>query len=312
MQEFVHTAADGAGLQAYRWLPDGPPRGVVQVVHGASEHATRYDRVAGVLTGAGYAVVAHDQRGHGRTATQFGRLGVARPGGWTAMLADVVELGDRAADEHPGVPLMVLGHSMGAAVVQGALPGWADRLAGVVLSGPPQPPADPSLVPFLEEAAAGDAADQPSALFAGVFDGYNQPFAEALPAGGVANGFEWLSRDEAEVQAYLDDPLCGADVPLTNGFVVDMFRDGMAATAPERMALVPSGLPILLLAGDQDPVPGGGDGVAVLEAMYRELGLERVDVALYAGGRHEMLNEVNRDQVHADLLAWLDGVVGPA
>lgn len=320
--ELVHTAEDGTGLHVFRWDPDGPARGVVQVVHGASEHAGRYRRLAEVLTSRGHVVVAHDQRGHGRSAVRFGRPGVARPGGWKAMLADVHHLAGAA--RCPGgplgdledLPLVLLGHSMGAAVVQGSLPDWfeTDRtpagpagrtLVGVILSGPPQLPTDPGLVGVLEEAAAGDAADAPSALFASVFDGYNAPFVDPDQAGEVT-GFEWLSRDAHEVRAYVDDPLCGSGVPLTNGFVLDMFRDGLAAASPERLGRLPADLAVLVVAGDRDPVPGGGAGAFALGEALGDLGLAGVEVRVYTEGRHEMLNEVNRDEVHDEVAAWVD------
>ncbi len=320
--ELVHMAGDGTSLHVFRWDPDGPARGVVQIVHGASEHAGRYRRLAEVLTARGHAVVAHDQRGHGRSALRFGRLGVARPGGWNAMLADVHDLAGPARQpggplgDLEGLPLVVLGHSMGAAVVQGSLPDWfetdstpaghaARTLVGVILSGPPQLPADPGLVAVLEDAAVGDAAEEPSALFASVFDGYNAPFVDPDQA-GEATGFEWLSRDPREVRAYVDDPLCGSAVPLTNGFVVDMFRDGLAAASPDRLGRLPADLDVLVVAGDHDPVPGGGAGANALAEVLSGLGLAEVEVRVYPEGRHEMFNEVNRDQVHDEVAAWVD------
>lgn len=308
--ESVFTTSDGTQLRVYTWTPTGAPRAVVQLVHGASEHAGRYRRFANLLTDAGYAVFAHDQRGHGRSATEFGTLGVARPGGWNAMVADVHELTDWAKATWPGVPLVLMGHSMGASVVQNYLPSWGGELDAAVLSGPPAPITDAGLVEMLEAVAAGDAADQPSEIFAQVFAGFNQSFADAAPDGAVITGFEWLSRDTAEVQAYVDDPLCGADAPLTNGFVADMVVQGINAATPERLALIPEHLPMLVVVGELDPAAGGGDGARALVDGYRALGLDHVDLVVYEGGHHEVLNETNRDQVQADILAWLARTLG--
>jgi len=308
--ESVFTTTDGTKLRLYTWRPAGEPRAVVQIAHGASEHAARYRRFARLLTDAGYAVFAHDQRGHGRSATEFGAIGVARPGGWTAMIDDLHQLTLWAKGEWPDVPVVLFGHSMGASVVQNYLPSWGAELDAVVLSGPPAPITDTALVELLEAVAAGDAASQPSEIFAQVFAGFNQPFADAAPEGTTITGFEWLSRDPDEVQAYVDDPLCGSDAPLTNGFVADMVTQGINAATLERLALIPKHLPMLVVAGDLDPAAGGGEGVRALVEGYRALGLDHLDVLLYEGGHHEMLNETNRDRVQADILAWLARTLG--
>ncbi len=304
--EFVLEASDGTPLHVYRWSPDGPVRAIVQISHGASEHAARYRRLASVLTDADFQVVAHDQRGHGRSGTDHGTLGVARPGGWLAKVDDLHEIGAHEHAEVAEVPLVLFGHSMGAALVQGYLPRWGGELAGVVLSGPPAPITDQSIIDIFVAGAEGDAADQPSELFTQVFAGFNQPFVDAAPDASTLTGYEWLSRDAAEVRAYVDDPLCGDDVVLTSGFVADMLAHGNELTSPERLAQIPTTLPVYVFAGDHDPVGAMGDGPRALADAYRALGLTDVELRLYEGGRHEMLNEINRDEVHADLLAWLE------
>jgi alpha-beta hydrolase superfamily lysophospholipase len=308
--EFAFTATDGTKLHVYRWSPESSPTAIVQISHGASEHAARYRRLAGVLTAAGYLVVAHDQRGHGRSGSEHGTLGVARPGGWYAKIDDLHALGEHERTLHPGVPLVLLGHSMGSALVQGFLPSWGRELDAVVLSGPPAPITDPAIIELFVSGAAGEAADQPSELFAQVFTGFNQPFVDAATQPNELTGYEWLSRDTDEVRAYVDDPLCGNDVALSSGFVADMLAQGAEATAPDRLAQIPKDLPMYVFAGDQDPVGGMGEGVRALVDAYRALGLTNVVVRLYEGGRHEMLNEVNRDDVQRDLAEWLDKTLG--
>jgi alpha-beta hydrolase superfamily lysophospholipase len=297
----ILDTSDGEKLAGIRWTPDRPPKAVVQIAHGASEHSARYERLADVLTDAGYAVYAVDHRGHGRTADAYGRFGVARPGGWAAIVRDTRELTERIQQEHPGVPIVLFGHSMGSMIAQGYVQEWGDDLAGVVLSGTTGGSViDDETLGIVVAMGEGEGADEPSAAFSAMFAGFNEPFS-----GPDATGFEWLSRDAGEVKKYVDDPWCGE--PLSNGFVADMLSSTAAMWKPEAEARVATDLPIYLFSGDQDPVGGELAGsVRDLAGRYEALGAGPVTLRIYEGGRHEMLNETNRDEVHADLLAWLE------
>ncbi len=302
-ESFTFRSHDGQELAGHRWGRPASPRAVIQIAHGASEHAGRYGRVAEVLAEAGYAIVANDHRGHGRTAAEHGRFGVARPGGWAAIVRDTRDLSELARQEHPGAPLVLFGHSMGSMIAQGYFASWGEELAGLVLSGTAGGAlVDPDTLAAIVELGASDAADEPSEAFAAMFAAFNEPFDEP-----GATGFEWLSRDEAEVQAYVDDPWCGE--PLSNGFVADMLEATAVMWQPEAEAGIPTGVPVLIFSGARDPV-GGPDSASVrdLAARYEAAGVP-VTLRLYEGGRHEMLNEVNRARVHADLLAWLDQIL---
>lgn len=301
---FTHTATDGASIECCSWV-DAPPRAVVLVAHGAAEHVARYDRLAQLLVAEGYGVYAPDQRAHGRTGDQHGALGVARPGGWQAMISDLTELADDVATRHPGVPIVLFGHSMGSMLARHVMQRAGDLFAAFALSGMTESAAeDPAMVELLEGIEAAEGADAPSALFSGMFSGFNDEFA----AGNAdATGYEWLSRDDAEVQHYVDDPWCGMD--LSNGFVTDMLVGSAELAAPGAVARVPSGRPILLFAGDKDPVGGHGAALPALAADYEAAHLGPVTQILYPDGRHEMLNETNRDDVHHDLLTWLNASV---
>jgi alpha-beta hydrolase superfamily lysophospholipase len=299
---FVLDASDGAKIFVYRWEADRqPPRAVVQIAHGASEHSARYRRVAEVLNGAGYSVYANDHRAHGRTAADFGRFGVARPGGWEAIVQDAHELTERIRRDHPGTPIVLFGHSMGSLITQAYLPRWGGELAGAVLSGSTTGvELDEDTQRAIEAMGTGEGADQPSEILAGMFSGFNTAFD-----GPSATGFEWLSRDAAEVRLYVDDPWCGE--PLSNGYVADMLLALQSPWSPENASHLPAGLPLYVFSGDQDPVGGElGASVRELAERYRAQGVGPVTLRLYPEGRHEMLNETNRDEVHADLLAWLD------
>ncbi|MBM7808573.1 alpha-beta hydrolase superfamily lysophospholipase [Geodermatophilus bullaregiensis] len=290
-------AADGVRLAERRWRPDGEVRGTIQLVHGLSEHAGRYERLAAALTARGLAVAALDHRGHGRTAESTGPGGFGEGATSDAVLEDVRELGERLAAEHPGVPRFLLGHSLGSAVALASAERDGAVLAGLVLSGPiGVAPHFAEAVPQLEAAVAGGMGDQPmDALGA-----FNAPFEPARTP------YDWLSRDEQEVDAYLADPLCGDDVPPTYGYGAGMFALVTRAASPEGVAGLPGGLPVLLLSGQRDPV-GGEDAaqVTALAELLRGRGLP-VEQRVYPDARHEVFNETNRDEVTADLLAWLE------
>ena len=280
------------------------PVGRILVAHGAAEHAARYSRFAAVAGEAGWEVFGIDHRGHGRTAAEHGTFGVARPGGWTAMVDDLVALADELTDD--GRPLVLFGHSMGSLLAQRVMQLAGDRFAGVVLSGTSGSleGAD-DLLAILRGVEDAEGHDQPSALFAGMFAGFNEPFADTV---AEPTGYEWLSRDADEVAAYVADPWSGGE--LSNGFVTDMIAGMSTMWAPGADQGIPDRLPILLIAGDRDPV--GADGVSVQELhdRYAAAGRGPLELHLYPGARHELLNETNRDEVHRDLLAWLGGLNG--
>jgi alpha-beta hydrolase superfamily lysophospholipase len=245
-------------------------------------------------------VYALDHRGHGRTAAATG-VGRTGPSGIAGALADIGELRRIAAAELGGVPVVLLGHSMGAMLAQAYAERDGAGLAGLVLSG------SPGRDEALGELAAGarslvDAGlgDEPVAALAT----FNAPFEPARTP------FDWLSRDEAEVDAYLADPWCGDRHPVTYAFVADLLTVTAAAMDPAGIAHLPTSTPILLLAGGSDPVSNGATNVRALEASLRAIGLS-VDAHYYPGARHEIFNETNRDEVVADLLAWLERVNEP-
>jgi alpha-beta hydrolase superfamily lysophospholipase len=293
-------APDGSRVRYRLWLPEGDVRGAVQIVHGASEHSGRYGRLARGLTLRGLAVYAMDLRGHGRTAEstgigRFGGLGVE------GVLGDVQALHLVMADQHPGVPRILLGHSMGSIIALAAAERDGDDLAGLALSGPiGVAPHLADSVTALEEAVAAGAADH--ALDA--LGAFNERFEPARTR------FDWLSRDSAEVDAYIADPLSGDEMPLTVAYAAGVFALAVGAATPDAVAKLPDGLPVLLLSGELDPV-GGADAVQVtaLAQLFTERGLP-VEQHVYPEARHEVFNETNRDEVFADLLAWLDARLG--
>lgn len=288
---------DGTRVRYRRWLPTGDVRATLQVVHGASEHSGRYERLATALAGRGYAVYAMDLRGHGHTAesTGVGRFGGGA--GVQSVLDDVLALQLLAHDEQPGVPRLLLGHSMGSIIALVSAERDGAGLAGLALSGP--------------VGVAPQLADQVSGLEAAVAAGMGDQALDALGAFNVPfeparTPFDWLSRDEAEVDAYIADPLAGDEVPLTYAYAAGVFGAAVTGPGTEGLAQLPDGLPVLLLSGSRDPVGGEDSGqVTALADRLTGRGLP-VEQHVYPDARHEVFNETNRDDVVADLLTWLD------
>lgn len=304
---FELTRDDGVALFVYQWLPDaGELRGVVQIAHGMAEHAGRYARVARVLAEAGFAVVADDHRGHGRSVQSEADLGhLADRDGFAAVVEDLRAIRARIATEWPAAPVVLFGHSMGAMLTQAYLLKHAASLRGAVLSGASHQPAVLAaigrLVAQAERLRVGPR--RPSSVLQAVsFGGFNRGFEGRTE-------FDWLSRDTSEVDAYVADPRCG--FAFTTQAWLDVF-DGIRLIGDRSaMRAIPHELPVLVLAGAEDPVGHRARGPKWVVDAYRAAGLTRVTDTFYPGARHEILNETNRDEVQRDLLAWLDGVMPP-
>lgn len=297
LESFVDT--DGVAVGYRRWLPEGPTRAVVLVSHGASEHSGRYERFARRLNDQGYAVWAIDHRGHGSTSAATG-VGRGGPRGWEGLIDDLTQLADIAEADSGGVPLVLLGHSMGSFAAQLLAQRAGETLAGLILSG-----SSGSIeglndtITVLDAVVAEGGGEAPAPMF----DAFNEPFEPARTS------YDWLSRDAGEVDRYIADRWCGDDVPLTLEFALDMLRHLAEAWEPANEARIPVELPVLLITGEEDPVSNGARTVRELEARYRALGLRDLRALYYEGARHELLNETNRDEVESALVDWLDRII---
>lgn len=302
--DFTLDTTDGVPVHVHRWLPDDDVRGVVQIAHGLAEHGARYGPVAEVLTAAGYAVYADDHRGHGRTAASDEDLGFfAEHRGWTKVLDDLRLLNEAVKAEHPGAPAFLLGHSMGSFLAQQFLFTFPGAIDGAVLSGSNGPAgvlADIGAVVARVERLRLGSRGRSKVLHTMSFGAYNKPFEPARTE------FDWLSRDPDVVDAYIADPRCG--FVATTQLWIDLLGGLRVIAQPEHVDRIPKDLPIHIFSGEVDPV-GGAKGVAALVDLYADAGLTRVSHRVYLDGRHEMMNEVNREEVLGDLVAWLDRTV---
>jgi alpha-beta hydrolase superfamily lysophospholipase len=289
-------AADGSEIHYRYWATAVSPRAVVQVVHGAAEHSGRYQRFAKALVGQGYSVYATDHRGHGRTRVRSGALGDAGPNSWNGLVEDELQLSGIIHAAHPDAKLVLFAHSLGALIAQDYITRRPELIHALVLSGTSYglPPPKEALVAL--DGVAKAAPLGPSDFWANRFADFNKPFA------GQA-GFEWLSRDAAEVKKYLDDPECGFS--FSNELVRDILQGLAALRDPGREARIPKNLPVLVIQGSLDPVGGNLQGTQALLDRYAALGLTHVSHKFYEGARHELLNETNRDEVTRDVLDWL-------
>jgi alpha-beta hydrolase superfamily lysophospholipase len=284
-EDFSFTSEDGTEIAYYRWRAEGKASGIVQIAHGMGEHAFRYEHVAEAVNQAGYHVFANDHRGHGRSAPNRESLGDFGTGGWNGLVADMVTLTRLARTREGRLPLVLLGHSMGSFAAQQYVLDNSAAIAGLVLSGSAaidKLPIDPSREADL---TAFNAAFEPA-----------------------RTQQDWLSRDPAAVDAYEADSLCGFGVNKRA-------MESMAASAARladtaALAQIRKDLPIYIFAGDKDPVNHNLGWLKPVAERYRAAGITNVSEKYYPDGRHEMLNETNRDEVLRDLVTWLKKTIG--
>lgn len=309
VETFTFEGADGLAVHTYHWRPDEGTavKGVVQIAHGMAEHAGRYAPIADVLTARGYAVYANDHRGHGLTAATPDDLGhLADEDGWVKAVADLHALNRRIAGREGDAPIILLGHSMGSFMTQRYVCDYGDTITGAALSASAK--SNPALVRAggliarFERLRLGRRG-RSGLINAISFGAFNKPYKPAR------TDFDWLSRDESEVDKYVADPLCG--FVCTTQTWVDFLAGLGANTRRENLANIRRDLPLYLFSGSEDPVSNRTKDLKPLTEQYRALGVKDVTERIYPGGRHEIMNETNRAEVLDDLTAWLDTVTSP-
>jgi alpha-beta hydrolase superfamily lysophospholipase len=292
----------GATLNLYTMAAAGNPRAVIQINHGMAEHADRYRRFAEFLSARGYATFAHDHRGHGYTKAPDAPQGVfAERDGMARVMGDVNAVIGTARAANPGTPVVMFGHSMGTIIALNHAHAHPGRTEGLALwnTSFETPLLLSVLVGLLKAERMFKGSDVPSSLAVkATFEAWNKEFAPNRTA------FDWLSRDAAEVDRYVADPLCG--FPVSIGMWLDVVESIRASAQDERIAAIPKSLHVYIVAGDRDPSSLKGEAMLNLAARLRAAGLTDVSAKVYPDTRHECLNDINRDAVMADFADWLD------
>jgi alpha-beta hydrolase superfamily lysophospholipase len=283
--QFKFASSDGLQIECTRWNNRNPPRGVIQIAHGMGEHIGRYQTFIEELAHAGLVVYGNDHRGHGRTARSRIELGDFGPGGFDLMVKDMVRLSLKAKDENPNQPLILLGHGMGSFAAQQYVLKHGDLIDGLVLSGSG----------ILDGLAQLGRSSQP---------GENFLNASFMPA---RTPFDWLSRDSDVADAFIRDPLCFET--LQPASMKSFLSAAPKLANPSCLRSIRRALPIYLFSGSQDPVSQQLEGLRILMGRYRRAGLSNISHHFYPGGRHEMLNEINQNEVRTDLLLWISSVL---
>lgn len=299
-KDFTFTTPDGAEIYVYKWLPEVKVKAAINIAHGMAETAVRYERFAAVLTKNGYAVYAEDHRGHGQTIKDAAHAGEAGTDALNCILGDLHRLSEIIQKEIPATPLFLLGHSMGSFLAQGYIARWGGELKGAILSGAAGPAdlltALGQLIAWLEMCRVG-AKGRSKLLNFLSFGNFNKQFEPAR------TGFDWLSRDNSEVDKYIADPFCGGIFPTA--FFYDLCKFWRQIHQPRELNKIPKLLPLYFFSGQKDPVGANSKGVMQLISMYQKLGIKDLTYRFYEDGCHEMLNEINREEVMADIVQWL-------
>jgi alpha-beta hydrolase superfamily lysophospholipase len=299
---FEFTAKDGQKIFVRQWLPDNNEiNAIIQVAHGMAEHSGRYTEFAEFFASKGFAVYVNDHRGHGQTAKDLKNVGFLAPNnGWQLVLDDVHQLTQIIKEKHPNKPIFLLGHSFGSMLARAYILEYANDINGVIISG------TTGTEGFIVDAGKFLASlqgifkgkNKPSKLLTGMsFKGYNDPFKP------TKTPFDWLSRDEERNKNYWKDPYCGTI--FSNRFFYDMLSLIKYINKATNYQKIPQNLPVLFISGTMDPVGEFGKGVKKVYNKFKQKGVQDINLKLYEGGRHEMLNETNRKEVYQDIFDWI-------
>ena len=294
----MQSAIDRLPLTAYCWTPlQGDVTGLVIIAHGLGEHALRYTDFAKALNSEGFAVLALDHRGHGASLGPNG-VGDFGEGGWHALVEDIAQLTRVGQNKFNDLPTVLFAHSLGSFAAQQYLFSHANLINAVILSG--SAAVDQLFAATMAARAAANSQKHDGEQGGGAFSFYNRGFE-------YRTGFEWLSRDAAQVDKYVADPLCGFELQPES--LLSFATCAATLADANNIAKIPKQLPILLLAGAHDPVTGRLEYLRELQHRYQAEGIKHIETLFYPEGRHEMLNDINREQVYADLTAWLKKVL---
>lgn len=305
MERFFFIDKEGKEIKCYKWIPTRKAIGIIQIVHGMTEYALRYDYFAERLCEQGYMVYAHDHRGHGETAGSDDERGyIADNEGFDILVEDAKELTDIIKKDNPDLPIIIFGHSMGSFVSQRYIELYGKEIDGLILSGTNGKPQLHTklgiLISGIEILLRGRKAK--SKLMDKLsFGDFNSNFKPNR------TNYDWLCSVDEEVDKYIASSMCG--FICSTSFYYDLIRGLWKIHKEKNLNSIPKNLPILIFAGDKDPVGNFGKGIINLYECYKRLGIKNVKYKLYKYGRHEMLNEKNKDEVIDDILEWISTVI---
>ncbi|MHB2264281.1 alpha/beta fold hydrolase [Aliihoeflea sp. PC F10.4] len=297
---FTIRSSTDAQLNVFHEAPAAAARGVIQINHGMSEHGARYARFAEAMAREGFHVYAHDHRGHGHTKAPDAALGhFGTEPAAAKVLADVDAVHDHIEKTHPGLPVILFGHSMGGLIALNYLFAHSERVAAAAIwnANFSAGIAGKAALAVLAWERFRLGSDVPSRILPKLTF---QAWAKQMPDRKTDS--DWLSRDDAEVAKYVADPLCGFDVSIgawrtVFGFILAGGGDGNFST-------IRRDLPVLLVGGEKDPATDGGKAIEKLAARMKRMGFSNLRSTVYAETRHESLNELNRDIITADFVKW--------
>jgi len=302
-KEFYFSSSDGkTPIHAVEWTPEGEPVGVYQIAHGVAEYALRYAPFAEFLCGRGFVVVANDHIGHGLSIAEGAApLYFGKTDGWTHVVDDMAALRRQTELKYPGLPYFLMGHSMGSFLARTYLIRYPGTVTGAVIMGTGQQSGGTVALGRLAAKLIGGrkGLDKPNAAVSNLaFGSYNKPFEPRR------TDFDWLSVNTENVDRYIADPLCGGEA--TVGLFLDMLGGIAFIGKQANVARMDKNMPVLFISGAMDPVGDLGKGVRKACESFRQAGVRDVTLKLYPGLRHEILNEAEREQVYADIRAWIE------
>ena len=299
--DFYYESQCGSKIHGCRWTPEGRVKAIVQIVHGISEYMACYREFAEFLNTQGILVVGEDHMGHGLSITEKTPMGYFC-GGWFTAVADTYKLMQNTMEEFPGVPYFIYGHSMGSFMTRTLLAKYPDcGITGAIICGTAW--QNPALITAGKAVSAlvgkVKGNQHPSKLLAQMaFGAYNNKIENLRTIA------DWLSRDNKVVDTYMADPLCG--FRASAGLMGDMMDGFRYIQDPKNLNAMNKNLPVYFIAGDADPVGNYGKGVRYTEEMFRKVGMKQVDMKIYPLCRHEILNEINREQIYQDVWKWIE------
>ncbi len=291
----------GAGrIHVCRWTPEGEPKAVFQIVHGIAEFIERYDGFADYLTKQGYLVVAEDHMGHGQSINGEGIQGYFH-GGWFTAVEDTFQLLTDTRKEFPNLPYILFGHSMGSFMARTLLCKYPDcGITAAIICGTGWQPAFalPAAIRLVEAVCEKTGETKPNEKLQDlVFGSYNKKVEHPRTP------FDWLTRDARIVDAYIAHPLCG--FTASAGLLRDMMKGISFIEQPVNLGAMRKDLPVFFISGGDDPVGNYGKGVLQSANAFRKAGMNDVTVRIYPLCRHELLNEINKEEVYEDITQWL-------